>query len=93
MSQGSGIIISEDSKKQNRVRAVHKTSVILRRHGKEAVFLLSESDFKRLAEALDDMWWGARAMEAMKEGTIGVAKSMKYINSVLRTKRGRRTAQ
>ena len=87
MSQGSGIIISEDTKKQGIVRATHETSVILRRRGKEAMFLLSESDFKRLTEALDDMWWGSRAMEAMKEGTIGVKKSEALLKKMRNAKR------
>ena len=85
MSQNT-TIISADTKRRT-AGTTHQTSVILKRRGKEATFLLSDRDFEQLTEILDDMWWGSRAMEAMKEGTIGVRKSEALLKKMRNAKR------
>ena len=51
------------------------------------MFLLSERNFGQLKVMLDDMWWGARAEEAMKGGTIGIKKSEALLKKMRNAKR------
>ena len=84
MSQNTTVI--SDTKRRV-VGGAHQTSVVLRRRGKEATFLLSESNFEQLKDVLDDMSWGSRAEEAVKEGTIGVKRSEALLKKMRNAKR------
>ena len=83
---GQNTTVISDTRRRT-IGGAHQTSVVLRRHGKEATFLLSERNFEQLKGVLDDMWWGSRAEEAMKEGTIGVKKSEALLKKMRNAKR------
>lgn len=59
--------------------------VTITKNGREVAVLLSKEDFERL-EALEDAHWAARAMEAEKEGYLGVEESEKLLNDLLHAK-------
>lgn len=87
MSNNSQAVLPGRAHKRHGMsRTMRETSVIFKRNGRTATIPLSENDFERLAEILNDMWWGARAMEAMKEGTIGVRKSEALLKKLLHEK-------
>ena len=59
--------------------------VTITKNGREVAVLLSKEDFERL-EALEDAHWAARAMEAHKEGYLGVEETRQLFDSILDAK-------
>lgn len=62
--------------------AAQREPVTITRQGREVAVVLSKEDFARF-EALEDGHWGRLALEAMKEGSIGLEESEKLLRSML----------
>lgn len=56
--------------------------VTIEKNGRKVAVLISSEEYAGL-EAQSDAYWGHLAMEAEREGFIGVKTSKKYIDSVL----------
>lgn len=62
-----------------------RTPVSIKKNGRQVAVLISKEDYSHYQdfEEVIDAYWGKKAMVAMKEGTIGLAKSKKLLNSLL----------
>jgi PHD/YefM family antitoxin component YafN of YafNO toxin-antitoxin module len=60
--------------------AALREPVIIQRSGRDSVMMVSCEDFK---EFIEDQIWGARAMEAEKDGYLGAEESEKVIQRFL----------
>ncbi len=50
----------------------------IEKNGRAVAVVVSAEEYKRL-ESLEDAYWGRQAEEALKEGTVGVKESEKYL--------------
>ena len=62
-----------------------RSPVAINKNGRKVAFVISKEDYSHYEdfEEIIDAYWGNKAMAAMKEGTIGLAKSKKLLNSLL----------
>ena len=62
-----------------------RSPVAIKKNGRKVVFMVSNEDYSRYEdfENIVDAYWSKRAIQAMKEGTIGFVKSKKLIESIL----------
>lgn len=60
--------------------------VIVERSGKKSLAIMAYEDFEMLLQLLEDAEWGKKAMEAKKEGFIGLEESQKLLDSLLNAK-------
>jgi prevent-host-death family protein len=56
--------------------------VRIERNGRPVAVLLSMAEYE-LFEKLEDAYWGQRAQEAMKEGSLGPEDSERFLQSLL----------
>lgn len=56
--------------------------VAINKNGRKVAFVVSYEDYTHFEEVVD-AYWGRKVMAAMKEGTIGLNKSKKLLNSLL----------
>ena len=62
--------------------AARREPVVIKKHGRSVAVMLSAEEYARL-ETLDDAWWGAQAIKAMKEKSIGVRATKKLLDEML----------
>ncbi len=55
--------------------------VTVSKTGHETIVMLSKAEYDRL-EALDDAYWGMRALEAEKGGFVGVEEGQKILEKL-----------
>ena len=62
-----------------------RSPVAINKNGRKVAFVISQEDYSHYEdfEEIIDAYWGQKAIAAMKEGTIGLAKSKKLLNSLL----------
>lgn len=65
--------------------AALREPVLIQRSGRNAVVMLSVEEYEIL-EILSDRYWGDRAKEAEKEGSIGVEETAKFFESIMNAK-------
>lgn len=61
---------------------VQREPVTIRQQGRPVAVLLSCDEYERL-EALDDAYWGERALAAEKEGYLGPEEGEKLLQELL----------
>ena len=67
------------------IDAAQRRPVAINRRGRRVAFMISPADM----ESIEDLYLGARAMEAIKRGKfLGVKKSEAYLKSVLKRHAG-----
>ena len=64
------------------IEAAQKEPVVVTRHERPVVVVLSNARFEQL-EALEDAVWAARAREAAKGGFISSDESMAFLQGIL----------
>jgi antitoxin Phd len=57
----------------------------IEKNGRAVAVVISAEEYKRL-ELLEDAYWGRKAEEALKEGTVGVKESEKFLSQWLNAK-------
>jgi len=57
----------------------------IEKNGRAVAVVLSAEEYDRL-ESIEDAYWGRQAKEALKEGTIGVKESEKFLSQWLNAK-------
>lgn len=57
----------------------------IEKNGRAVAVVLSAEEYDRL-EAIEDAYWGRQAEEALKEGTVGVKESEKFLSQWLNAK-------
>ena len=62
-----------------------KNPIKIERNGRPVAVVVSHEDYERL-EAMEDAWWGKQAEEALKEGSLGVEASEKFLAEMLNAK-------
>ena len=62
-----------------------KNPIKIERNGRPVAVVISAEEFERM-EAMEDAWWGRQAEEAMKEGSLGVEASEKFLAEMLNAK-------
>ena len=60
-----------------------KEPVMVEKSGRSVAVLLSREDYDRL-QAHEDRYWGERALEAEKRGTIGTEETLRFLNQRLK---------
>lgn len=59
-----------------------KEPVIITRHARPVVVVLSSEDYERL-QGYEDEFWAARAREAAKSGFLGASESTAFLEEIL----------
>lgn len=59
-----------------------RSPVAINKNGRKVAFVVSYEDYSHFEDVVD-AYWGRKAMAAIKEGTIGLTKSKKLLNSLL----------
>lgn len=67
------------------IESARSNPVKIERNGRPVVVVISAEEFDRL-EALEDMWWGKQAEEAIKEGFLSEEESEKFLAEMLNAK-------
>ena len=59
--------------------------VAINKNGRKVAFVISNEDYSHYEDfqTIVDAYWGQKAKVAMKEGSIGLVKSKKLLNSLL----------
>lgn len=65
--------------------AALREPVMIQRSGRDVAVLMSVEEYK-IVEMLSDRYWGELAMEAKKEGSIGIEKTAKLFESIKNAK-------
>lgn len=93
MNQNTHTIVPAASAKNRfgeMLDTAQRAPVVIQKHGRTVAVLLSAHEYKEYQRlvALDDAWWGERAMKVMKEGKfIGPEKSRKLLDDLLNAKK------
>ena len=64
-----------------------RSPVAINKNGRKVAFVISNEDYSHYEDfqTIVDAYWGRKAKAAMKEGSIGLAKSKKLLNSLFQT--------
>ena len=93
MSQNTQTVFAAGAAKNNfgeLLDTAQRTPVSIQKHGRTVAVVLSAhqyAEYKRLV-ALDDVYWGERAVKVMKEGKlIGPEKTRRLLDDLLNAKK------
>lgn len=62
--------------------ALHEP-VLVRKHGRDSVVMLSKRDYVHYLQQADDAYWGQRAAEESVAETVGAEASQQLLESLL----------